>query len=203
MIPPRRPRLGARTMARHATVEGGPRGFAFENPTREGISERTGRALHCARGHCGGGGGRAPDERARAERAGHWGPREPLDSGESRPDRRRGGSVPHPGRRRAGAQRGACARGKLLPSARTGSRRALRPTGSARRAPAAPRKFPPSAPTGVSGRRGAGPRHSCRHTKERGGYGWPRGARLDVNKPRGPLGEPSAGCGSGGAAPAR
>lgn len=150
-----------------------------------------------------GGGGRAPDERARAERAGHWGPREPLDSGESRPDRRRGGSVPHPGRRRAGAQRGACARGKLLPSARTGSRRALRPTGSARRAPAAPRKFPPSAPTGVSGRRGAGPRHSCRHTKERGGYGWPRGARLDVNKPRGPLGEPSAGRGSGGAAPAR
>lgn len=60
MIPPRRPRLGARTMARHATVEGGPRGFAFENPTREGISERTGRALHCARGHCWGGGAGPP-----------------------------------------------------------------------------------------------------------------------------------------------
>lgn len=52
MIPPRRPGLGALIVAGHATVEGGPRGFAFENPIGEGISERTGRALHCARGHC-------------------------------------------------------------------------------------------------------------------------------------------------------
>lgn len=110
-----------------------------------------------------------------------------TDGGEEAP--------PRPGRRRAGTQRGACARRKLQPPARarTGGRRALpgalTPGLRARGAPATRRKFPQSAPTRVPGRGGEGPRHLCRHTKEQCGFGvcgWPRGACPDVNKPRGP-----------------
>lgn len=202
--PPAAPRArrADRGPARHS--QGGPPWLCFREPDpRRHFGEDRPRAPLRPRILLGVRGA-GPPKRG-PERSGRvtGGPREPLGS-ELEPSRQ--------ATRRKRPPPGQTARRVAAQGLRSGKVAALGPHRLPRGAPThglrapgarAPRKFPPSAPTRVSGRGGAGPRHSCRHTKERGGCGWPRGARPDVNKPPGPLGEPSAGCGNGGAAPAR